>query len=111
MALREAGRLSLRTMRTILAAAMAIQRIYLERSRAGITGIAFANMVDEETTHAAHEAGVGSTIDVQLGGKIGPEFGGPIEIQARVRALTDGRFQFEGPMLQPASRHGAYCGA
>ena len=67
---------------------------------AGITGIAFANMMDEETTRAAHEAGVGSMIDVQLGGKLGPEFGGPIAIKARVRALTDGRFQFEGPMLR-----------
>lgn len=67
---------------------------------AGVRGIAIANIADVETMRAAHAAGVGATIDVRLGGKTGPEFGGPIELTARVRALTDGRFNFEGPMLR-----------
>lgn len=65
------------------------------------TGVAVAVMYDPETVRQAVSAGVGSTVDVRLGGKIAPEVtGGPIECTAYVKALTDGRFRIRDKMSQ-----------
>ena len=47
---------------------------------------------DAETVQQAIAAGVGRSLRVRLGGRLGPLQGAPIEAEARVRALTDGRF-------------------
>ena len=51
----------------------------------------FAFVVDPEVALQAHEAGVGSTIDVRLGGKTDDLHGAPLELTAYVKALHDGR--------------------
>ncbi len=54
--------------------------------------IAFGFVWDPETAAQAHEAGVGTTIDVALGGKHDGLHGDPIEASAEVRAVSDGRW-------------------
>ena len=51
----------------------------------------FAFVVDPQTAAAAHTAGVGATINVSLGGKTDELHGAPIETEAYVKALHDGR--------------------
>ena len=58
----------------------------------------FGFMYDPETAAQAHAAGVGSTIDIRLGGKTEELHGEPIETRAYVKALTDGRFIQQSPM-------------
>jgi microcystin degradation protein MlrC len=58
----------------------------------------FGFMYDPETAAQAHAAGVGSTIDIRLGGKTEELHGEPIEARAYVKALTDGRFIQQSPM-------------
>ncbi len=59
----------------------------------GAQDVAVAVMYDPETVEQACKAGVGATAKFSLGGKIVPEVtGGPIECEAYVKAITDGRF-------------------
>lgn len=63
--------------------------------------VAFAVMYDPEVAAAAQAAGVGSTITVKLGGKTAPRItGGPVELTARVEAITDGQFRNRDEMAQ-----------
>lgn len=55
-------------------------------------------LVDLETVDAAHRAGEGARIRVRLGGKSHPSQGTPVEVEAEVVALSDGRFKYDGPM-------------
>ena len=50
----------------------------------------------------AHQAGVGETIAIHLGGKSGLPGNSPFEADFRVLALSDGRFRASGPMLAGA---------
>ena len=54
---------------------------------------------DPETVAQAVEAGVGSTIDVRLGGKLSRQSGDPISGKAYVKSISDGRYTIIGPML------------
>ena len=54
---------------------------------------------DPETVRQAIEAGVGSTIDVALGGKLSAKSGGPVKGKAYVKSISDGRYTIIGPML------------
>lgn len=67
---------------------------------AGITGVALATLYDPEVTRAAHAAGVGARMRIALGGKMDRSLCQPLEVEAYVRVLTDGRFAFSGPMLR-----------
>ncbi len=59
---------------------------------AGLGGDAcFGFVVDPEVAALAHEAGVGSTIEVELGGKTDDLHGKPLGLHAYVKALHDGR--------------------
>jgi microcystin degradation protein MlrC len=58
----------------------------------------FGFIHDPETVAQAHDSGVGSTISVRLGGKKEPLHGEPIETQAYVKCLTDGKFIQQSPM-------------
>lgn len=53
---------------------------------------------DPETVAQAHAAGVGRTIPVRLGGKTDTMHGTPIEMEAYVQNLCDGRFIYHGAM-------------
>ena len=67
---------------------------------AGFEGGAVGVIFDSETAAQAHRAGVGATIPVRLGGKTDDLHGTPIERDAYVRALSDGRYTYRGPMMQ-----------
>jgi len=54
---------------------------------------------DPETVEQAVKAGVGSTIDVKLGGKLSKQSGAPISGKAYVKSISDGRYTIVGPML------------
>jgi microcystin degradation protein MlrC len=53
-------------------------------------------LTDAETVAAAHSAGVGSALDVAVGGKLTPGFA-PQAVRARVARLSDGNFRMRGP--------------
>jgi microcystin degradation protein MlrC len=58
----------------------------------------FGFIADPETAQRAHDAGVGATITVRLGAKSDNLHGTPIETDAYVKCLTDGRFKYTTPM-------------
>ena len=55
-------------------------------------------LYDPHTAEAAHIAGVGSEIDVSLGGKF-TTYSKPIKCKVLIEAISDGRFLFTGPMF------------
>lgn len=68
----------------------------------GAADVAFAAVCDPQVVRQAKQAGIGATIQAELGGKQAPELtGGPICSTAVVEKLTDGCFYNQGEM-----RHG-----
>ena len=67
---------------------------------AGFEGGAVGVIFDPETAAQAHRAGVGATIPVRLGGKTDNLHGAPVEREACVQALCDGKYTYRGPMMQ-----------
>ncbi|NOU89364.1 MlrC domain protein [Paenibacillus sp. LMG 31460] len=67
---------------------------YLLRTmlEANLQNACFAFIYDPEVAQIAHEAGVGTTITVKLGGKVDKLHGEPIALTATVKSLTDGSF-------------------
>jgi len=74
---------------------VAAQAMIDARLKGGMVGI----LHDPETAAQAHQAGIGATIPVRLGGKTDNHHGAPIEADATVTHLSDGKFAYEGPML------------
>lgn len=75
-----------------------ILRVMIEEN---IQDAAVAMICDPEVVIQAEKAGVGSTIQVQLGGKAAPEVtGGPISCTAYVKAITDGNYRNRDKMCQ-----------
>ncbi len=68
---------------------------------ADVDNACFGFIVDPEVAAQAHDAGVGSTIAVRLGGKSDNLHGDPIEAKVYVKALHDG-----GLILQAMGRGG-----
>jgi microcystin degradation protein MlrC len=58
----------------------------------------FGFVWDPDTAKQAHEAGVGATISVKLGGFTDDLHGAPIETEACVKVLSDGQFTLRNPM-------------
>ena len=78
-----------------------ILRRVLERN---MTGCAFAVIVDPKSVAACEKAGVGATVQLQLGGWSDPVYsGGPVEVTAYVRMITDGIYYNKGKMAQGAT--------
>ncbi|GIO08049.1 microcystinase C [Brevibacillus reuszeri] len=75
---------------------------YLLRAmlEANLPSACFACIFDPEVAQIAHKAGVGSTITVNLGGKVDRLHGEPIALTAYVKCLTDGRYIIKSPMGQ-----------
>lgn len=69
-----------------------------ELLRQQVRGVAAAAIWDPETVARAATAGVGATLDFQIGGKAEPAFGVPLTVTGTVRALTDGSFVARGPV-------------
>lgn len=66
---------------------------------AGLRNVGFHAIRDPEAALAAQAAGVGNRVRLSLGGKVDPSAGGaPLDLDAHVVALTDGRFIAYGPM-------------
>jgi microcystin degradation protein MlrC len=59
---------------------------------------AVALVKDPETVRACIRAGVGSEVEVQLGGKIDDLHGDPLVVRGYVRMISDGRYVNAGPM-------------
>lgn len=60
---------------------------------------------DPDTAQQAHAAGTGAEFDAAVGGRF-PELGtGPFNARVRVEALSDGQFEFTGPMYGGAQAH------
>jgi microcystin degradation protein MlrC len=62
---------------------------------AGYSGRVLAPIVDQPAVMAAFAAGVGSEVEVSLGGTLDPVRFQPLPTRARVRLLADGRFRSE----------------
>lgn len=76
--------------------------ILRELVKANAKNVGLAIITDPETVGQAIDAGVGSKINVNLGGKLGPKevTGGPLKTTAQVKTITDGEFINKGPMSQ-----------
>lgn len=66
---------------------------------------AFGMLWDPESVQAAIAAGVGAEVNLRLGGKSSPEFGGPVSVAGRVITLSDGVYRNQGPMNQGMTVH------
>ena len=55
------------------------------------------HMVDPEAVRQCQKAGTGATLTLDVGAKSSPLQGDPLTMEAKVVALSDGRFRFEGP--------------
>lgn len=68
----------------------------------GLEDVAVAAVYDPQAVEEMEKAGVGSRMKLSLGGKIDmPSVslkGEPLEIEGRVRTITDGRWTVQGPM-------------
>jgi microcystin degradation protein MlrC len=61
----------------------------------GCTARVLLPIVDEPVVKLAFEAGIGETITTKIGGTLDPQRFTPLEITAKVRLLSDGRFRSE----------------
>ena len=57
------------------------------------------NITDPEAVRQCQAAGVGATLTLSIGGKSSPLQGEPVHMTARVVALSDGKFRYDGPMF------------
>lgn len=70
---------------------------------AGSRDVLLAALTDPQAVEAARAAGVGVSINVSLGGRLGPLQGEPLQATAVVQALTDGVWTASIPMGRGAS--------
>ena len=66
---------------------------------AGLRDACVLNITDPEAVRQCTEAGVGATLTLDVGGKSSPLQGDPVRMTARVVALSDGKFRYDGPMF------------
>lgn len=66
---------------------------------AGLRNACVLNITDPEAVRQCQQVGVGATLSLDVGGKSSPLQGEPIRMSARVVALSDGRFRYDGPMF------------
>ncbi|MES9901556.1 MAG: M81 family metallopeptidase [Sedimenticola sp.] len=78
-----------------------------ELLNAGVTNACFAPMVDGGVVQTLQTSVVGEPVQITLGGKTDPDFGGsPLVVEARLVSLSDGRFSGDGPMIH--GLHGSF---
>ncbi|PLR79832.1 MlrC domain protein [Bacillus canaveralius] len=58
----------------------------------------FGFIYDPEVVDIAHTKGIGSLIEIELGGKTDDMHGKPVQVKAYVKTLTDGQFIQSSPM-------------
>jgi microcystin degradation protein MlrC len=67
----------------------------------GLTDIALGIYWDPVLVRMCREVGVGATLDVRLGGKVGPMSGDPVDLQVVVRAIVEDMYQPMGETKMP----------
>ena len=72
-----------------------VLRLFVERD---LEQAAVLYVVDPQAAALAHQAGLGATIDVEVGGRSHQKLGPPVPMRAEVAGLSDGRFVYDGPM-------------
>lgn len=60
--------------------------------------VVYAFFADPETVERCIQAGVGTSLDLELGAKMSRDFGARVPVRAKVLRVTDGRFRNRGPM-------------
>jgi microcystin degradation protein MlrC len=63
------------------------------------------NVVDPQGVAQAMEAGVGATVDVEVGGALSPGYFEPVTFSGYVKTLSDGTFTFKGPGMRGVPHH------
>jgi len=66
---------------------------------APVPGQALLMVVDPEAVAACIEVGVGTYIDLQVGGKLAPEFSQPVRVHGTIRTISDGAYQMRSPPM------------
>jgi microcystin degradation protein MlrC len=74
--------------------------ILRELLRVGARSATVACVWDPGAVQACLAAGVGASLELEVGGKIDPSHGAPLALTGRVRTLSDGRFVYKGPMMR-----------
>lgn len=72
-----------------------------ELLRRNVTGAALACFYDPVAVQLASSAGVGATLDLRVGGKLGPMSGDPVDLRATVRAILPAMTQRWGDSCNP----------
>lgn len=67
----------------------------------GVGGVAVSPLWDPVATALAHDAGVGASFDLRLGGKMGPGSGDPLDLRVTVKALARKAWQPFGGTQAP----------
>lgn len=65
---------------------------------AGLEDACVLYIVDSEAVTHCQKAGVGASLDLEVGGKSSPMQGRPCRMKAEVNALSEGHFSYDGPM-------------
>ncbi len=65
---------------------------------AGLQDACVLYMVDPEVIAACHEAGIGATLTMDVGGKSTPLQGAPLPMTFEVMGLSEGKFRYGGAM-------------
>lgn len=55
-------------------------------------------IVDPEAVDVAVRAGVGSAIEMPIGGKLNRRFSQPVKVRGTIRTIFDGRYRYAGPV-------------
>jgi microcystin degradation protein MlrC len=67
---------------------------------AGVADACFGPMVDPSVAQQLQQRALGEVVDIELGGKTDPRFGGgPLALRARVKWRGDGTYVGDGPMI------------
>ena len=66
---------------------------------AGVRDACVLNITDPEAAQQCHAAGAGATLTLDIGGKSSPLQGATVPMTARVIAVSDGKFKYDGPMF------------
>jgi microcystin degradation protein MlrC len=69
-----------------------------------VGGFAVSPFWDPIATEIAFGAGVGATLDMRLGGKLGPASGTPLDLRVVVKGLAEGKHQLFGDAVAPLGR-------
>jgi microcystin degradation protein MlrC len=64
-----------------------------------VAGRALLMIVDPEAVAACIDVGVGSCIDLYVGGNLAPEFSQPVRVRGTVRTISDGVYQMRRPPM------------